>query len=88
MPLNHFVLEMQQLDVLRSITGFEHHDDRRPDVSCMRFANSSLSGLGCTETADTIHERNIAAEDQCKVKEASVVAQQYQTVLQSKNSPR
>lgn len=71
--LDHFVLEMQSLDILRSLTGFEHHDDWIPDVTCMTFANSSLSGRGCIETADTIHERRIAAEDKREIKEGLLV---------------
>jgi hypothetical protein len=75
-PLDHFVLEMQQLDVLRSITGFDHHEDWKHDVTCIRFANSSLSGLGCTETADDINIQNIVAEEQHKTKKSLTILQE------------
>lgn len=78
LALNHFVLEMQQLYVLRNLTGFEHRKDWMPDVTCMRLANSSLSGLGCTETADDINTQIIAAEERREIKRLLLIPQQAQ----------
>lgn len=87
LPLDHFVLEMQSLDDLRRITGFEHHEDWRPDVTCMRLANRSLSGLGCTETADSINTKIIAAEERRETKKVLVVPQQAQVIDQTSALP-
>jgi hypothetical protein len=76
MPLNHFVLDMQSLDVLRDLTGFDHHEDWRPDVTSARLANSSLSGWCCTEDADKIHLQKIIAEDRKNARSILMLAQQ------------
>lgn len=74
--LNHFILDMQSLDVLRNIAGFDHHEDWIPDVTSVRFSNTNLTGIACVEDADGIQHRRIAAEERRVAKKTLVVAQQ------------